>query len=83
MSDDDAIVKRLDVLITLTFENLRSQAKIPQAQLFKTIRDTGLAPVEIGKILNKEGKYISAKISEFEKSKIKTPKNNEKNGDKK
>lgn len=80
MSDNDAIVKRLDVLIALMVENLRTQAKIPQAQLFKIIRDTGLAPVEIGKILNKEAKYVSAKISDFEKSKM-TPKNNGKKDD--
>jgi len=75
MNDNDAIVKRLDVLIALTFENLRSQEKIPQAQLFKTIRDTGLTPTEIGKIVNKEGKYVSARITEFEKSKTKIQKN--------
>ena len=83
MSDNEAIVKRLDVLIALTFENLHSQAKIPQGQLFKTIRDIGLTPAEIGSILNKEAKYISAKISDFEKLKIKTPKNNGKKEGKK
>ena len=79
MSDSDAVVKRLDVLIAFSFEKLRSQEQISQGKLLKTMKDVGLTPSEIGKIINREGKDVSATITMYEKSlKNKAKKGNEK-----
>jgi len=67
MSQDKAIVKRLDVIIRLLLEQQVLDGKMKREDLLLLMDSTGLTSSEIAKILNFEAKNISSQINKIKK----------------
>jgi predicted RNA-binding protein YlqC (UPF0109 family) len=67
----DPLVKRVDALLALTIVELLSTKSINVGQIYKVMHHVGLTPDDIGKIVGRKGKDISATITMHEKIKRK------------
>ncbi len=59
----DPVIKRLDALIALRVEELILRKEIGIGYIYNTLHNAGLTPMEIGSIVGREGKDVSATIA--------------------
>jgi hypothetical protein len=67
-AEPDPIARRLDILIAL---QLRAADQTSMADQIRTLRDLGLEPPEIGRIVGKPGNYVGAVLGKKAKKKPK------------
>jgi hypothetical protein len=61
---NEEIVKRLNVLISLTLEQLSSEKALSITKKIHKLADLNVSPADIAKILNKPLNYITAILSQ-------------------
>lgn len=68
-NEKDPLVKRLDALIAIKIEELLLQKEIGIGQIYTALYNAGLTPSEIGQIVGRSGKDVSATIAMHQKGK--------------
>jgi len=74
MSQDNQIVKRLDVIIRLLLEQQNQEGNMKSEDQLLLMDSTGLTSSEIGRILNQEAKNVSSRIIKAKKKSLKSKK---------
>ncbi len=69
-TNTDAIVKRLDAIITLLIQELQLKDNFSPGKIYTDLHNVGLTPSEIGKIVGRPAKDIGATITMYKKQKI-------------
>lgn len=69
--DNQEVVKRLDLIISLMLEKDSSENSITTTDKVKKLNDLGLKTLEIANILGKNNNYINVVISRLKVSKPK------------
>lgn len=66
MDENSSLVKRLDAIISLQLLQLQEK-NIEVGKLFTNLHNAGLAPTEIGKLVGRKPKDVSATIAMYKK----------------
>lgn len=81
MTENDDLVKRLDVLIRLLLEQQLQNGKMTRNDQLSFMNSVGLSPSEIGVIIGYSPGDVSSQLSKIKK--LKTSKKEKKENDKK
>ena len=71
MSDNDAVVKRLDVLIRMMLDQQLSEKKMMRKDQLRFMDSVGLTTGEIAKILGQASKDVSSQLKRIKEKKVK------------
>jgi len=74
LEDYNSIVKRLDALIAFHIQEFQSQDTFSSGKLYTDLHNLGFSPSEIGNIVGRPAKDISATITMYKKQKNKKTK---------
>lgn len=79
ISDKDVgeIIKRLDILISLTLETAAKGTGLKIGDKISKLTDLGIAAADVGKILGKQSNYVTATLSQRKARKRKGKNGNE------
>ena len=70
-AQDNEVLKRLDVLITLLLEQKVDEKHLPMATKIRKLKALGLSASDIATILRKPLNYVTAMLSQGRKLKVK------------